>query len=130
MEEAAIKALNVWVNGGPLPPIAPRIDIGPGPTIERDSLGNAMGGIRTPLLDVPFAAYSGLGNTSSGLVNFCFLFGTTIPFDDSTLDSLYRNHGAYLSKFIHSTSAAQHAGFILQPGAQQLKGQAAHSGIP
>jgi hypothetical protein len=91
VEEAAIRALNVWVNGGPLPPVAPRIDIGPGPTIERDSLGNAMGGIRTPLLDVSFAAYSGLGNTSSGLVNFCFLFGTTIPFDDSTLDSLYRS---------------------------------------
>jgi hypothetical protein len=30
---------------------------------------------------------------------------------------------------LHSAKAAQHAGFILQPGAQQLKGQAAHASI-
>jgi hypothetical protein len=46
--------------------------------IERDEHGNALGGIRTPYVDVPIAALSGLGQTGSIL---CLLFGTTVPLD-------------------------------------------------
>jgi hypothetical protein len=131
---AAFQALNGWLNTGTLPPIAPRINVNPGPppTLVTDpATGNVMGGIRTPIIDVPFAAYSGLGNSAKAPgPNFCILFGTTIPYSDAQLDSLYGNHGKYVSQFVHDTNEATQAGFILAPDAQTLKQSAAHASVP
>jgi hypothetical protein len=126
---AAIHHLNQWVRDGILPPVSPQIEIAvPGfpPEIARDQYGNALGGIRTPLLDVPTATHSGVPNTG---FPFCFLFGSTIPFDEATLASLYRNHGKYVSAFAKATKAAVKAGFILKPDAKAIKVEAAQSGV-
>ena len=44
-----------------------------------DGNGNALGGIRSPHLDVPVATLRGTGNSPAGGggINFCALFGTT-----------------------------------------------------
>jgi hypothetical protein len=126
---SAIHHLNQWVREGTLPPDSPRIEIEtPGfpPVIARDAYGNAIGGIRTPLLDVPTATYSGAPNTGSP---FCFLFGSTIPFEEATLASLYRNHGKYVSAFAKATESAVKAGFILKRDAETIKVEAAQSDI-
>jgi Alpha/beta hydrolase domain len=122
---AAIAALNQWVRHGTLPPVAPRLDVPDSFTINRDANGNALGGIRTPQVDVPIAAFSGLGQT--GVI--CLLFGTTTPFDDATLAALYPDHASYVSAFNEATDRAVKSGFILPPDAELMEAAAASSDI-
>lgn len=126
---AAFDHLNRWVRDGTPPPVAPRIEIAtPGfpPVLARDEFGNALGGIRTPHVDVPIATHSGAPNTGAF---FCFLFGSTIPFDDATLESLYPRHAHYFSQFVRATKSAVDAGFILREDAREIIDEAAESGI-
>ncbi len=125
---AAVAALNRWVRDGTPAPAAPRLEVVAGPpvTILRDAHGNALGGIRTPQVDVPIAAFSGGGQTGSVL---CLLFGSTAPFDDETLAALYPDHDAYVSAFNEATDRAVEAGFILPADADLMKAAAAASDI-
>jgi hypothetical protein len=124
---AAIAALNQWVRQGTLPPLAPRLEVTTGSplTLERDAHGNALGGIRTPQVDVPIATLSG---ELPGF-SLCSLFGTTAPFDAATLAALYPDHNAYVAFFNAATDQAVRAGFILQPDAELMKAAAAASDI-
>jgi hypothetical protein len=125
---AAFAALNRWVRRGKPPLEAPRLDVvaGPPPTINRDALGNALGGIRTPQVDVPIAALSGVGQT--GPIP-CFLVGTTAPFDAPTLASLYPNHRAYVSAFNRALRGARRARFIVRSDARLMRAAARDSDI-
>lgn len=125
---AALAALNQWVRHGTLPPPAPRIELAPsGPiAIVRDANGNALGGIRTPEVDVPIATLSGTGQSGS---LFCTLFGSTAPFSATTLAALYPDHDAYVSAFDAAADRAVAAGFILPPDAALMKAAAAASNI-
>jgi len=125
---AAFAALNKWVTKRKLPPQAPRLDVvaGSPPTITRDVNGNAVSGIRTPSVDVPIAALSGLGQTGTA---FCSLFGTTVPFDSSALAALYPKHNKYVSAVSKATNAAVKAGFLLGPDAKLIKSSAKAAAI-
>jgi len=123
---AAIAALRQWVRQGTLPPLAPRLDVASDAQLAFDAHGNALGGIRTPQLDVPIAVLSGEGQTGSLL---CRLFGTTVPFDAATLATLYPDHATYVAAFNAATDRATAAGFILQPDADLMKAAAAASDI-
>ena len=85
-----------------------------------------LGGIRTPAVDAPVAMLSGLGQTGS---SFCFLFGTTVPFDDATRAALYPTGKAYVSAVARSARAAVRAGFLLRPDARAIRKSAAASGV-
>ncbi|MBM4265972.1 MAG: hypothetical protein FJ144_05065 [Deltaproteobacteria bacterium] len=126
--KAALSSLERWVRRGVPPPRAPRLEIEDGspPTVVRDEHGNALGGIRTPYLDVPTATLSGEGQSGSG---FCFLFGTTLPFDEAKLDALYPSHEAYVDAVSASTARAVRAGFILPEDAPLIEGAAAESDV-
>jgi hypothetical protein len=128
VEQAALYHLDRWVRRGVTPPGAPRlaVDAGPTPTIKRDEYGNALGGIRTPLVDVPIATIRGDGNLGP---TPCPNFGSTAPFDDATLASLYPSHAAYVAKFNRATDAAATRGFLLRPEAKSLKTAASASSI-
>jgi hypothetical protein len=126
---AATRHLDRWVTDGTPPPKAPRLKTvatkgasgGDVPTIVRDDHGNAIGGIRTPLVDVPLAALTGERNTGTLL---CSLFGTTVPFDAATVAALYPTHDDYVRKFDASADKATKAGFWLQPEAENFKAAA------
>ncbi len=124
----AIARLNRWVRRGTPPPPAPRLEVTPGPpaAIARDQPGNARGGIRTPQVDVPIHTLSGEGQTGSG---FCFLFGTTTPFDAATLQALYPTHDTYVSAILKATRAAIKAGFLLKADAPAIKTAAQNSTV-
>jgi hypothetical protein len=126
--KAALSALDRWVRDGTLPPPAPRLDVADGPpaAIRRDANGNALGGIRTPQVDVPIATLSGEGQVGSII---CLLFGITVPFDEATVAALYPSHDAYVSAFDAATDVAVEAGFILPPDAELMKAHAAASDI-
>jgi len=128
---AAYSHLERWVRDGTLPPKSPRLDVtvGTPTTVNRDEHGNALGGIRTPLLDAPIATLTGSGGNGGSGSRFCSLYGTTAPFDAAKLASLYPTHADYVAKFNQATDRAVKAGFILAPEAKNLKAAAAASNV-
>ena len=125
---SALDHLDRWVADGVAPPKARSIDMvaGAPPVISRDARGNALGGIRTPVVDVPTATLRGDGNAGA---TFCFLFGNTVPFDAATIAALYPTHRDYVTKFDRATDAAVKAGFLLAADAKNLKAAAACSSV-
>jgi Alpha/beta hydrolase domain len=114
---SALSNLELWVRNGTPPPRAARLqvkDLGPQQPLNerdrngfrlstpepyvvvRDALGNALGGARSPYVDVPIAAYHG---RLEGLnVLACGRVGWTVPFDKSRLTSLYGDSETYKAK--------------------------------
>jgi hypothetical protein len=130
---AAVYSLNRWVTKGIPPPIAPRLETATiSPVVySLDSSGNALGGIRTPQVDVPIAALGGTTNTGAPPAgSFCRLFGTTVPFTTQQLSALYPTHAAFVTKWKQSIDRAVKAGFLLKPDATELENAAENAKIP
>jgi Alpha/beta hydrolase domain len=122
--QAALSHLVRWVTDETPPPQAPRLQRG-GDAFRVDPYGNAIGGIRSPWVEVPTAVLSGLGQTGEA---FAILFGRTEPFDDNTLSVLYpRGKAEYLERFEASLDTAIAAGFILDEDRMEILGLAAAS---
>lgn len=116
--KAAIYALHRWVRDGIAPPTAPLLEISADRSgFVLDAYGNARGGIRTAAVDAPIARLSGLGQTGSA---FCFIFGTTVSFDDELLQSLYPSHQAYVAAVAAATERAVANGHILPEDADLI----------
>jgi len=96
--DAALANLDRWSRHGIPPPIGKPISVdehsGAAPEVQRDSFHNALGGVRTPALDVPIARYhprmSGPG--------VCELWGYREPFTTTQLQTLYPTREDYLSR--------------------------------
>jgi len=130
--EAAQVALDEWVASDAAPTSAPRLQAlaGPPVTLVRDSLGNVLGGIRLPDIQVPLMALSGTGNSGPPpLGGFCGLYGTTTPFSPATIASLYPSHGAYVSPYVRAARDALQSGFLLPEAWRQLVAAAAQSDV-
>jgi len=125
---AAISWLDRWTRDRATPSHAPQLSITAGPPvmINRDANGNALGGIRTPVVDSPTATVRGDGAAPSSI---CRLFGSTVPFDASKLSSLYPTHADFVRKFDQATTRAVKAGFMLAPEAEKLRAAAAQLAI-
>ena len=126
--DAAVYHLNRWVTRGIAPPVAPRFQITKtSPLVfATDAHGNALGGIRTPAVDVPVATLTG---TPPGGTGFCFLFGTTTPFTPAQMTALYPTHRSFVTAWTRATKSAQGAGFLVTADAKELVAAAAHSDI-
>jgi hypothetical protein len=111
--KAALGALTNWIETGAAPVHAPRIDVTPGatPKVVRDSDGIALGGIRTPPVDVPVATLSGVPGPNSSVI--CLLLGSTKPFTAARLAQLYPSRTAYLKRYDTDADATIRAGFVL-----------------
>jgi hypothetical protein len=111
----AVRRLWKWMrHPGSPPPSSPSISIGPDGQVVRDRFGNAVGGIRTPQLDVPVATLSGFGNTPAG---FCGLFGTTEAFTPEQLVGIYGTKTNYQYAFIVATAHMLDTRFLLREDA-------------
>lgn len=126
---AALHHLVGWTAGGDAPPTTERLEMvdADDPVIARDERGNALGGVRNPLVDVPVATLTGEPPTSSspdepgsGDASLCLLFGSTIPFEQATLVELYGSADGYVEQFRASTAEAVASGTLLQPDADEL----------
>jgi len=111
--KSALRALNTWVQTGRAPVVAPRIDVAPGqhPQIVRNADGIALGGIRTPPVDVPVATLSGQPGPNASII--CLLLGSTLPFSAARLAQLYPSRAGYLQHYNADADAAIRAGFVL-----------------
>ncbi len=135
VENAAFADLTDWIGRKHTPPPhADRIQVTSTtpPTIGRDALGNALGGVRTPFLDVPTARYVPTDTVAhvTPFSGFCILFGYSMPFSEDTLLSLYRSHGDYVSQVAAESSRLVREGFWLRPDAVHVMHQAAQSDVP
>lgn len=118
--QAALLHLITWVQDGTTPPTSPLIEIddsGAAPAVVRDDDGIALGGIRTPPVDVPLRVLSGDPSGEEG--GFCFLFGQTTPLDD--VASRYADVDTYMAAFDESAAEAVSNGWLLQADADTMR---------
>lgn len=123
---AALRALDNWIRTGVAPASMPKLQNNADITgYELDANGVALGGVRTPYVDVPLAVLSGLGQEGGG---FCGLFGTTSSFDAEQLDALYLTADDFIAAWNEATDAAVAAGAILEIDAEAIKAAGATYG--
>ena len=121
-EKALFKQLQRWIETGKAPSRAPRIlhsAVDPGDGFDDktiyDGLGNAMGGIRYPMVAAPVAAF-GVGQYA--LTGDC---PEIVPFDDATLDALYPTRQNYLEQYDSATAQLLRQGFVLREDVAKLR---------
>ena len=115
--KAALRSLDTWVRTGEAPPEAARLETDSSPDFVRDANGNALGGVRTPQVDVPVATLSGEPGGSPSII--CLLLGSTTPLDPGRLAQLYPSVDAYLAAYAEAADAAIDAGFVLEEDRQR-----------
>ncbi len=111
--KAAFHALEAWVDNGTLPRQAPRLTTtgADNSQISRDSDGIALGGVRTPPVDVPVEVLSGVPGPNQSTI--CLLLGSTQPLPADRLAALYPNRAAYQAKFGKALATAIAQGYVL-----------------
>jgi hypothetical protein len=134
VQNAAYSHLVRWTTTGIAPPTAPRIKRSLLGRIQRDSNGNALGGLRLPEIDVPFAKY-GIDNGTTGSTEFLDLFacitsGSTEMFSATKLSSLYSSRTDYYTKYKAAADRALAAGYILPADHAKALQQASVAPIP
>ncbi|MBY8872131.1 hypothetical protein K7640_09800 [Micromonospora sp. PLK6-60] len=101
-----------WVAYGQQPPAAPKIRMTASnpPTVARDELGLALGGIRLAQHEAPLRINSG-SNTGPG---FCFLDGSSLPLTDAQLAALHPTVRSYVDRVVATTRANVRAGYLVE----------------
>ena len=106
-----------WIQGGPAPPVSPRMEFNAdGVTLKRDARGFVVGGIRLPDVAVPTALQTGENN---GPV-FCVLYGSREGFGDAELQSLYPDRATYVRKVDAAIRDAVDRGYMLAEDAPEI----------
>ncbi|WP_220451226.1 alpha/beta hydrolase domain-containing protein [Nocardioides dongkuii] len=123
--KAALRALDAWVRDGFAPPKAELLEVEDG-AYRRSPDGIVLGGIRTPLVDVPVDVLS--GEPASDELT-CLLFGSTRPLPDARL-AAYGDRASYLRRFEASADAAVAAGFVLAEDREALLAMAQPDRLP
>ena len=123
--DAAFANLTRWIVDGVPPPKAERIRIEnpgtPKARIALDQFGNAIGGVRTPYLDVPIATYY----TSSKGETFCPELAHTVPFDWARLNSLYGTPQNYRAKVAQSVDRLVRERWLTESDGRKIKAESA-----
>jgi len=114
--------LKGW-SAGITPPYADRYQLDANNQNVLDQYGNAVGGLRSPYLDVPISTYS-------MPVSPCIFIGRRTPFSEDLLHQLYQNHGDYVSKVVQNTQQLVKDGFLLPIDASKIKVEAAQANVP
>ena len=128
--DGALANLERWSRDGSPPPHGEPIRLqdqpGGAPEPQRDQFGNALGGVRTPALDVPIARYharmSGPG--------ICELWGYREPFSAAQLKSFYPTHEEYLSKVGRSVADLVAARWLTTRDGERISAAAAAARVP
>jgi hypothetical protein len=89
--DAILHNLEVWTEKGIAPPPSQLIEVKNGAPVL-DAVGNVVGGVRSPYLDVPTSIWAG---NSTG-PSFCRIAGHETPLDKAKVKSLYPTHDAYV----------------------------------
>ena len=88
--------------------------------LSRDPDGNAIGGLRSPIITVPVAAYDG---------EACIQAGTTVPLSAQRLVELYPMHETYVTRLLAATDQAVDDRFLLCADAERIMRGASASNV-
>ena len=153
VEKAVLRHLQAWMTTGAVPPSAPVLSTTVAGTFQRDSVGNALGGVRLPEVEAPTFSYglsnspkSGTtgttGTTSSsagGLASLlgvmaCTFLGSATPLTPAQLAQLYSSQQAYIDRYTRAAQAAVAAGHLLpedaEVGLREARARALVLGLP
>jgi hypothetical protein len=120
---AAFMNLDTWVRKGIAPPKAPPINItgtGPDAKVAMDQFGNALGGVRSPYVDVPVATYV---PNAAGPMGTCRQLGYKTPFEWSKLESLYGNSKSYVGKVNQSVDRLVKERYLTESDGKKIKAE-------
>lgn len=109
--DAALFNLDRWVRTGTPPPDGDRFEFDGTGQQARDDLGNALGGIRLPPIEVPIARY---------MAATCNLGGITIPLTEAEILQRYPDHDTYYAAMVEAARASHAEGFLLPADAVDL----------
>ena len=125
----AFANLDRWVREGAPPPRADRIATDDNGETVLDKFGNAVGGVRSPYLDVPIATYNP-SSTSDTPGFMAFLRGNMVPFDEQRLTELYGTKSRYMKKVIEATNSLVRERWITKIDGDFIKAEAANTAVP
>jgi hypothetical protein len=123
---AALVALRRWAKTGVRAPAAPRIErVGPVPDsprnkLSRDGDGNVIGGLRSPIIQVPVATYNG---------EACVQAGTTTPLPPGRPAQLYPTHESYVRQLLAATNGAVAKRYLVCQDAKTIMRKASASTV-
>jgi hypothetical protein len=117
---AAAAQLFRWAEKDTAPRSAPRIEMETIDIVSKprvDEHGHALGGVRSPFVDVPLVQYQvQAGGVSLG----CTFSGIERPLGADVLASLYGDADEYMAQFTKSLDATIKAGFLLKADRAQI----------
>jgi Alpha/beta hydrolase domain len=122
--KAALHHFVAWVETGVAPPQAPLLDVSTdgAPAQLRDPDGIALGGLRTPPVDVPVRVLSSTPGPTDSII--CTLLGSTNPISADRLAQLYTSRADYEQRYAAAADQAIAAGYVLQADRAALDGYA------
>ena len=129
VQSALLAMTDQWVRGTAAPSRSRLLslvaDRGGKSAIEVDAVGNAVGGLRPPTLEVPLGTYLA---TNSGK-GFCFLFGGFVAFDEPELKRRYPTHRHYAEQVTQQINRAVRERFLLEADANREREWATQSSV-
>lgn len=108
--KAALRHFVIWARDGTSPPKAALVKLSAA-GVTRDGDGIAIGGLRTPPVDVPVRVLA--GDPGRGDEPLCLLFGTTRPLPQRRLAELYVGRADFEQRYREGVHDAIAAGFVL-----------------
>ena len=120
---AALDSLERWVTDGRSTGEAPELEVVTAgddnvPTLATDTTGIALGGVRTPWVDVPLLKLSGIGSGTSFVAEIA---GTGAPLDSATIARLYPGGKAdFMKKFDQALQSAIDSGHLLEDDRSEI----------
>lgn len=131
--DAAWRRLDAWVrrgvpaaHGEPLQLKASTTPLPPDQAFVVDAEGNALGGVRTPYVDVPTARW--IGARSGPFV--CLFRGYKVDLTSAELKRLYGTHDGYVSKVTADARKLQIAGWLTRTDAAAIVREARQAKVP
>lgn len=123
--DGAFANLDRWSRDGVPPPRAQPLQVADPhngrATLALDEFGNALGGVRTPYVDVPLVRY-GVYMDGPGI---CELWGYQVPLEPAVLKRLYLSPSDYVAKVKAATQRAMDERWVTREDAASITSEAA-----
>ena len=91
-----------------------------------DKFGNVMGGVRSPLVDVPASTWYGNSTGES----FCRIAGHEVPFDAARIKEIYPTHNSYVRAVKEDVDSLVKERFLIRRDGDELIEAARKAAVP